>query len=190
MPELTRTPEVIAAEINTIKAQTREVVCRSAIEIGRRLTEAKCSVPYGRWGAWLSENVDYSERTAQDLIRIYEEYGSMDPQALAGISYTQALLLTRLDGETRAELLEAGTVPEMSTRELEAEIVRLNREIKERQVTIEQLMADAERDAECERAERMAAELQLARYGLLAYPRDDDVREARRRLKMYRSLWV
>lgn len=40
MPELTRTPEMIAAEINTIKAQTREVVCRSAIEIGRRLTEA------------------------------------------------------------------------------------------------------------------------------------------------------
>ena len=35
-----------------------------------------------------------------------------------------------------------------------------------------------------------AAELQLARYGLLAYPKDDDVREARRRLKMYRSLWV
>jgi len=135
-----RTPEVIAAEINTIKAQTREVVCRSAIEIGRRLAEAKCKVAHGSWGAWLQENVDYSERTAQDLMRMFEEYNT-NPQAIADLSYTQALLLTRLDGETRAELLESGTVAEMSTRELRDEVDRLNRELKERQVTLDQLLA-------------------------------------------------
>ena len=138
---MTRTPEVIAAEINTIKAQTREVVCRSAIEIGKRLTEAKCKVPHGSWGAWLQDNVDYSERTAQDLMRMFEEYGNTNPQAIADLSYTQALLLTRLDGETRAELLESGTVADMSTRELKDEIERLNRELKERQVTLDQLLS-------------------------------------------------
>ena len=72
---ISRTPEVIAAEINVIKAQTREVVCKSAIEIGRRLVEAKRCVPHGSWGAWLEENVEYSERTAQDLMKMFEEYG-------------------------------------------------------------------------------------------------------------------
>lgn len=139
--QISRTPEVIAAEINTIKAQTRETVCRSAIEIGRRLAEAKCKVAHGSWGAWLQENVDYSERTAQDLMRMFEEYGNTNPQAIADLSYTQALLLTRLDGETRAELLESGTVADMSTRELKDEVERLNRELKERQVTLDQLLA-------------------------------------------------
>ena len=36
---------------------------------------------------------------------------------------------------------------------------------------------------------RKAAEVQMTKYGLQAYPEDDKVREARRRLKMYRSLW-
>lgn len=140
----TRTPEIIAAEINTIKAQTREAVCKSAIEIGRRLAEAKCCIPHGGWGAWLEENVDYSERTAQDLMKMFEEYGNTNTQAIADLSYTQALLLTRLDGEARAELLEKENVSEMSTRELQAEISRLNAEAAQRQVTIDQLMARAD----------------------------------------------
>lgn len=36
---------------------------------------------------------------------------------------------------------------------------------------------------------RRAAEVQMAKYGLQAYPDDDTVKEARRRLKMYSSLW-
>lgn len=162
----TRTPEIIAAEINTIKAQTREAVCKSAIEIGRRLAEAKCCIPHGRWGAWLEENVDYSERTAQDLMKMFEEYGNTNTQAIADLSYTQALLLTRLDGEARAELLEKENVSEMSTRELQAEISRLNAEAAQRQVTIDQLMARADTlNAEAAKAmvdleaERNAAEI-------------------------------
>ena len=64
--EIIRTEEVIAAEIRVIKEQTRVAVLSGAIEIGRRLAEAKAIVPHGQWGAWLEENVDYSERTAQN----------------------------------------------------------------------------------------------------------------------------
>lgn len=150
--QLTRTPEVIASEINTIKAQTRDVVCRNAIEIGRRLTEVKSRIPYGSWGKWLAENVDYSERTAQDLMRLFEEYGgTANPQAIADLSYTQALLLTRLDGESREALLADRDVPGMSTRELQAEIDRINAEIERRQITIDALIRDkAEADAALE----------------------------------------
>lgn len=173
---ISRTPEVIATEINVIKAQARDVYVRSAIEIGKRLYEAKTMVAHGKWGRWLEENVEYSERTAQNLIAVYEEYGrSGNAQAIAGLSFTQAVLLLRLDGETRTELMESKDVPSMSTRELEEEIRRANAEIEERQVTIEQLMqADKEKTAAEERdkalideqraeVEMMRAELEQAK---------------------------
>ena len=63
--EIVRSPEIIAAEINTIKSQTASVLAsaykqaqNSIFEIGRRLCEVKEMVGHGNWGAWLSENVD------------------------------------------------------------------------------------------------------------------------------------
>ena len=148
MNSMTRTAGMIAAEINVIKAQARDVVCRSAIEIGRRLYEAKSIVPHGGWGAWLAENVDYSERTAQNLMRVYEEYGrNANPQAIADLSYTQAVILLGLDRDTRAELMENEDVAAMSTRDLQAEVDRLNEEKAKQQVTIDQLLREQEEAA-------------------------------------------
>ena len=63
-----RTPELIAVEINAIKRNVRCMMVSSAAEIGKRLTEAKRLVPYGRWGEYLA-GLDYSDRTAQNLMR-------------------------------------------------------------------------------------------------------------------------
>lgn len=159
---MARTPEVIATEINVIKAQARDTYVRSAIEIGRRLYEAKTMVPHGKWGKWLEENVDYSDRTAQNLIAVYEEYGRKgDAQAIAGLSFTQAVMLLRLDGESRAEFLENKDVPAMSTRELEEEIRKANAEIEKRQVTLDQLMAgEAAKNAEIDEMQKALKEAQ------------------------------
>ena len=162
--QIHRTPELIAGEINVIKAQAREIYCRSAIEIGRRLTEAKAMLPHGRWLEWLEVNVEYSERTAQELMRMYEEYGrNTNPQAIADLSYTQAVILLGLDRETRTELLESGDVAEKSTRELREEVRRLNEEIEKRQVTIDQLLGDQESaEASVKEAEDRTAEAEKA----------------------------
>lgn len=189
-----RSADMIAVEINVIKAQARDVYVRSAIEIGRRLYEVKAMVPHGKWGEWLKANVDYSERTAQNLMAVYEEYGrNGDTQAIAGLSFTQAVLLLRLDGESRAELLEEKDVPAMSTRQLEEEIRRANEEIEKRQVTIEQLMqADAQRQAtERDAAEAIRRDLDAAKREASAanarmgdaIRRADDVSKENLRLK-------
>ena len=52
-----RTPLVIAVEVNTIKHQTEKVVLNNAIEIGRRLKEAKEMLQHGEWLTWLEESV-------------------------------------------------------------------------------------------------------------------------------------
>lgn len=35
-------------------------------------------IEHGAWGEWLEKSVDYSQRTAQNLMKIFEEYGSAD----------------------------------------------------------------------------------------------------------------
>ncbi|HBV87046.1 MAG TPA: hypothetical protein DEF42_10435 [Desulfosporosinus sp.] len=126
-----RTPDMIAIEINSIKEQTRKIVLFNSIEIGRRLAEAKLMLPHGEWGDWLSKSVDYSQRTASNLIRIFEEYGSSQmvlfcdnakSQALANLSYTQAVALLGIPQDERVAFIHDHDIDNMSTRELQQAI--------------------------------------------------------------------
>ena len=152
-----RTPEVIAAEINSIKEQTRKVVLYNSIEIGRKLVEAKELVPHGEWGNWLEEAVDYSKSTANNLMKIFKEYGSdqitllddnLKSQAFGNLNYSQAVLLLGLPSDDREKFVEENKVDEMSTRELKkaiADLKKANKEkdnaLKERDEAIEKLNA-------------------------------------------------
>ena len=71
----TRTPEVIAAEVRALTA----TVLTNVIEIGRRFAEAKALLPHGEFGAWLESSTGYSQRTANNFMRLVDAYG--DPQA-------------------------------------------------------------------------------------------------------------
>jgi len=119
----------LAAEINTIKRQTQRIMLGASVEIGRRLVEAKGAVGHGNWGVWLESNVDYSERTAQNLIRIFQEYGEgqqslfgpENPQSLADLdlTYTQAVALLGIKNpDERMEFIETHDVQNMTSREL------------------------------------------------------------------------
>lgn len=132
--------EVIAAEINHIKDQTRIMVLNNSIEIGRRLVEAKSIISHGQWGNWLEEKVNYSARTAQNLMRIFEEYGSnqislfgdSNSQAFANLSYSQAVALLAIpDIEERETFVVENKVEEMSTRELQQAIKEKEKAEKE-----------------------------------------------------------
>lgn len=154
---ISRTQEVIAAEINSIKEQTRKVILYNSIEIGRKLVEAKELVPHGEWGNWLEEAVDYSKSTANNLMKIFEEYGSnqitllddnLKSQAFGNLNYSQAVLLLGLPSEDREKFVEDNKVDEMSTRELKkaiADLKKANKEkdnaLKERDEAIEKLSA-------------------------------------------------
>lgn len=137
-----RTADVIAAEINAIKDQTRNIVLYNSIEIGRRLVEAKEIVGHGEWSNWLEKSVDYSQRTANDLMRIFNEYGSsqisllgdnLNSQTYANLSYSKALALLGIPKEEREEFVKENNVDDMSTRELQ-------KAIKEKQKLEEKLL--------------------------------------------------
>lgn len=122
----TRTPQIVAAEINSIKDQTRTMVLCNSIEIGRRLAEAKELVDHGEWGEWLKNSVDFSKSTANNLMRIFEEYGANQiplfgdnskSQALGSLSYTQAVAL--LGVPDKEEFIQKNDIENMSTRDLQ-----------------------------------------------------------------------
>ena len=102
----------LAIEINTINRQASQTILAAACEIGKRLTEAKNYLPHGKWSEWLKSHVDYSDRTAQQLMRCWDEYGrTTNPQALSefeGLTLTKAIALLGVDPAQRSELIESG----------------------------------------------------------------------------------
>ena len=119
-----RTLEMIAGEIRTFTAS----MLNNIIEIGRRMCEAKDMLPYGQFGDWIKENTGYSRSTANNFMRVFQEYGTRqgslfgaeveDAQTFGKLSYTKALALLALPSGEREEFVENHDVESMSTREL------------------------------------------------------------------------
>lgn len=134
--ERERTPETVVLEIKTLQRQAQGILLSYAIEIGRRLEEAKSLVPHGEWGNWLKRELDYSQSTAQNLMRVFREYGA-DQQSLFGgvaksqtlgnLTYSKALrLLAISDEEEREQFIETHDIENMSTRQLDKTIKELD----------------------------------------------------------------
>lgn len=126
-----RTPEIVAAEIRQIADQTRKMVLNSSIEIGKRLCEAKEMVPHGEWSNWLERSVNFKQSTANNLMKIYTEYGdiqgelwgaSAKSQTFGNLTYSKAIALLAVPSEEREEFVEKNDVENMSTRELQEAI--------------------------------------------------------------------
>lgn len=163
MSEITRTPGQIALEINTIKEQTRKLLIYNSIEIGRRLVEAKEIVDHGEWGKWLENEVSYSKSTANNLMKIFKEYGAdqinligdnLKSQAFGDLSYSQAVVLLGIAPEEREKFIEENNINEMSTRELKKVIdekKKLEKELKNKDKAISELEKAFNSNAEAKR---------------------------------------
>lgn len=160
--EIGRGIETITEEILSYKRTAGE----SILEIGRRLKEAKALLSHGEWLPWLSEKVEFSERSAQNFMRLADAY--QNPQTLADLGASKALVLLALSPVERDEFLSEKhdvrgaekTVPEMSARELE-EAIRQRKiaELKAEETARElnrQKEATAEAEAEAAKAQEAA----------------------------------
>lgn len=168
MNEITkqRDIETVTNEIISLRSQAQQTALTYAVEIGRRLAEAKSIVPHGEWGGWLANRVEFKQRTANNFIRIFEEYGSgqlslfadsSNSQPVANLKYTQLLALLALPTDERESFVEENDVESMTKRELE-------KAVKERKEALKRAQ-EAERRAEladaanekAERSEKLAA---------------------------------
>lgn len=100
-------------------------------EIGKRLSQAKEKVGHGNWESWISENLNYSNDTARNLMRIYKEIPN--PEAIRDLNFTKALALTSIkDEEERQSFIDSHEVEDMTTRQLQAEIKEYKEALKDK----------------------------------------------------------
>lgn len=123
--------QIVTVEINVLHRQAQEMALSYAIQIGQRLKEAKAMLPHGEWGRWLETEVPFKPSTAQNFMRIFDEYGSNQTslfgdaksQTIGNLPYTKALKLLAIgDSDEREAFIEENDVANMSTRELEKAI--------------------------------------------------------------------
>lgn len=155
-----RTPEIVAAEIRQIRDDTLKDYLNSCIEIGKRLCEAKEMVAHGEWAGWLKTAVSFSQRTANNLMKIYEQYGAAQgelwgasaiSQTFANLTYSQAVALLAVPAEEREEFVEQNDVANMSTRELQEAIKardEAEEKLKEERKAADDRVRAAQRQAE------------------------------------------
>ena len=165
-----RTIEVITDEILDAKRTGGEAI----LTIGRCLIEAKDMLPHGEWTTWLVDRVEFSERSAQRIMRLAREWSN--PTALSDLGVTKAFTLLALPTEEREQFMGDNNVIDMTTRQLEQDI----KERDEAHKAAEQARAEAD-TAEQARA-KMAEDMGLlkARLNGAQADRENAVRDVAR----------
>lgn len=107
----------IENDIITLKNQTAE----NMILMGQKFIEAKKLVPHGEWGNWLEDKVGFSQRTANQFMRIAKEYIS-NSQAISNLDATKIYLLLELPVEEREEFVNQNDLQNMSTRDMKKKL--------------------------------------------------------------------
>ena len=155
-----RTIEAITGEILDAKRAGGEAI----LTIGRCLIEAKEMLSHGEWLPWLTEQVEFSPRTAQNFMRLAREWSNT--QTLADLGASKALALLALPPEEREQFMEDHKVIDMSARQLEQAI----KERDEARAAAEQAAAD-QRMAEQAR-DKMAEDMKFLNVRLAGAKED------------------
>lgn len=124
--DVPRTIDTVTGEILRLKQDVGNAI----LDIGRRLIEAKELLPHGEWLPWLTERVQFSERTAQNFMRLAREWS--DPQTLADIGTKKAIMLLSIPADERQQYIaephmaggQPRSVADMSSKELEQALRR------------------------------------------------------------------
>ncbi len=171
--------EVITAEIKDLCRQAQTMALMYVVEIGRRLVEAKQALPYGEWGSWLKNEAGFSQSTATNYMRLFEEYGSsqisifgasVDSQTFANLPYSKALQLLAIPQDEREAFAKEVGAEDISVSQLKEAIKERDRERSEKEDALarEQALAEslAEANAAAEEARAKAAEADALRSEL------------------------
>lgn len=146
--------ETITSEILSLKKTAGDAI----LAIGHRLIEAKSLLAHGEWLPWLTEQVEFSERSAQNFMRLAREWSN--PQTLADLGAAKVLVLLSLPEPEREAFLAEVPAEDMSVRELKKAI----RERNEAQQAQEKMAGDLRLANELLERARTDQEAERARY--------------------------
>lgn len=95
---------VVQQKTEEIKVLMRRTA-QDVFDIGQKLSEIKARLKHGHFGNWLKAEFEWSERTAQNFIRVYESFKS---ENVADLHFSQTALyvLAAAPEEARLEAIE------------------------------------------------------------------------------------
>lgn len=181
-----RTTAIIGAEIRTLSVQCNTMRVQYAIEIGRRLCEAKELCKHGEWLDFLKNETEYSQPKASRLMQIFKGFAAdqgnlfgAEPKysTLNNLSVSNALRLLELPEEERESFAKEVDAEHLSARDLEALVKERTaeieaelksttedaKEIEYRRRQAEYRLEEQEKNLEKEKTARAEAEEQLRR---------------------------
>ena len=189
-PIAEKTKPSLAQRILNIKFN-EQIMVGGAINIGLELIECKKEIPHGEWGKWLKDNLDYSQQTASNYMKLAERFSKSKSILNFDISTfkpTQLIAMLALpEGDEQQfvdQMAENGTpVDEMSVRELKAAVKQYKQDKDDADAAIAALkeeiqgwkdanqILEQQRDYQAERAENAVANYQKTdeRNGRLLY---------------------
>ncbi len=89
--------EEITKEILRLKQQATQNI----IDIGLSLIKAKSALNHGEWLEWLSNEVDFTERTAQRMMMVAREFPNTTT-----LSFSKMLLILQMSKKEQSQLVE------------------------------------------------------------------------------------
>ena len=121
---------VIKTEINTLYQTALRSELSYAIQLGRKLTEAKQLVDHGEWGNWIKDNLPFSQDKATMMMKIYDAYGAnqeslfgdVNSETFRNLGISQAFALLSVPENEREDFVKEHDVESMSVRELKKAI--------------------------------------------------------------------
>lgn len=128
-----KSTEELTAEANTLWNQMEaigSIGIMMAAQAGRRLNVIKERLPHGEWEDWAKNNLKFSLRKANNMMKLAEKTEDQNsffanPQSLADIGITKVWALLSAPEDVAKEVIENPDTAEMTTREFKEEIRRL-----------------------------------------------------------------
>ena len=155
-----RTLKVIGTEIRehvVLMEYHKRGSIMEAIEIGRRLQEAREKAKHGEWMGFLERETPFSHDKANNLIKVFEAYGSpqksLSDAAVANsdtyrnLNYSQALIMAAMEPDEREAFMLKNDVENMSVRALKEAIQERNAAQGEIE-TLKKKLAEAQKSDE------------------------------------------
>lgn len=149
MNEITNTTETNLTTLERVTAEARILrmsINMNMFHLARVLVEAKEVVPHGEWLAWIRDNADVSEKTAEDMMAAYRRF--KDNPQIQQLAPSKTFKLLALPAGAESAFMEQHDVENMTVRQIAEAVKKARAEEQEK----------ARRDIEQERAWRKEAE--------------------------------
>ena len=168
-----KSTEELTEKANTLYQQMQligAVGIQMAADAGRCLTKIKERIGHGNWGDWCKRNLEFSERKAQNMMKLaaemHEKNGIFsNPQTFADIEISKVYALLAAPEEVQKAVLDDPKMEEASVREFQDEIKRLKAELAAERAK-EQVDTSAEELAAAEqKIKELSAQVKILQEG-------------------------